>query len=122
MTSYIITEEMIQDLFDRIENTPPDMSPEIKVGDWVQLDTAEYVPAWASGHVTAITESGLFIAYGGRTEPACFRLHGWGMPVPARFVTEHWREIEKIVRQDIALENGGTLHVEGMEPEWVRIR
>jgi hypothetical protein len=113
MSSFIITEEMINELIERTESTPPDISLEVKVGDWVRLDLPDYMEYYRTGHVSAISiqSNDWRLGYGQREDPEYMRTYnGWVSRLSP--VIEHWRKIPCVVRE------GNSITVDS---EWVQI-
>ena len=111
----VITEQMLDDLVERTENTPPDMSPEVKQGDWIRMDMPGIMSFYQSGHVLGVVpETGRFdLAYSDRLAP------GVQWILAQRYyrlqdvtIVEHWREIPRVVRE------GNSITVDS---EWVQI-
>lgn len=115
MSSYIITEEMIDELIERTESTPPDMSPEIKAGDWIRMDMPGIMDFYRSGHVTAINPAtGRFdLGYSDRLAPDVQWIRSVrGYRVQDVTIVEHWRKVGRVVRE------GKSITVDS---EWVQI-
>ena len=99
----LITMQMLDDLVERTEATPADLSPEIKKGDWVRMDLPGIMDFYQSGHVirSVIPETGRFdLAYGDRLAPS----ERWILAqryyrVQDVSIIEHWRKIDRVVRE-----------------------
>ena len=96
----IITEEMLDELAERIESTPPDLSTEVKVGDWVRLDMPGYMAYYCAGHVTAIRAQSHLLRLGfGAREDSEYRWTYNGFTGADAPIVEHWRKIDRVVRE-----------------------
>lgn len=111
----VITEEMLDDLIERTESTPPDMSPQVKVGDWVRMDLPGIMDFYRSGHVTARNDvSGAFwLGYGARLADESQWIQSVRYyRVEDKEIVEHWRKIGRVVREPNAVT---------VDSEWVQI-
>lgn len=115
MSSLIITERMIEELIERTESTPSDMSPDVKVGDWVRMDLPGIMDFYRSGHVTHTNPAtGRFdLAYSDRLAPDVQWIRAQRYyRVQDVVIVEHWRKIPRVVREPNAIT---------VDSEWIQV-
>lgn len=95
----VITMQMIDELIERTENTPPDLSPEVKVGDWVRFDLPGIMAYYQAGHVTEVRPRSHLVrlGYGARDDEE-FRWTYNGFTDADALIVEHWRKVGRVVR------------------------
>lgn len=124
MSTITITFDQIDELFNRIASTPPDLSPEIRVGDWVRVNEPHRGEAYSRGHVAKVGEGTITLAYGDKNTPREFRLRFYGLetPINVRWVAEHWRRVDVVTEGTTTTPDGGTISHRSMDYEWKQIR
>lgn len=102
----VITMQMLDDLAAETEATPPDLSPEIKKGDWVRMDLPGIMDFYQSGHVLGvIPETGRFdLAYSDRLAPDVQWIRAQRYyRLQDVVIVEHWRKTGRVVREPNAI-------------------
>ena len=117
---YTIKFEDIEALFAKTENTPPDLTDEIRPGDFVKLScNAEN---YRDFHVDGLSQHGyLYGRYGTRESSEWMWLRLLGAPVPADAVVEVWRKVDVVKRDSFVFEDK-TCPVTSLESEWRQVR
>lgn len=109
----VITQQMLDDLVAETEGTPPDLSPEVKVDDWVRFDLPGLMAYYQSGHVTEVRPRSHLVrlGYGARDDEE-FRWTYNGYTDADAPIVEHWRKVGRVVRE------GNSITVDS---DWVQI-
>lgn len=117
---YTIKLEDIEALFAKTENTPPDLTDEIRPGDFVKLNCNASM--YNDFHVDSVTNNGyLYGRYGTRESSEWMWLRMLSAPVSADAVVEIWRKVAVVKRGTYMLDDK-PYEFQSLEYEWQQVR
>lgn len=117
---YTIKMSDIEALFEKVESSTPDLTDEIRPGDFVKLNCNASM--YNDFHVDSVTNNGyLYGRYGTRESSEWMWLRMLSAPVPADAVVEIWRKVDVVKRGSYTYDSK-QCPFESLETEWRQVR